>query len=337
MRSCEEFELLASLAVDGEASGAEQAELAAHLETCPACRAYFADIQKIHGAFVRAEIVVPEGLAARVMDRVRETEQERPKEPERKVIPFPHWKRWAALAACCALAALSLWVARWNGSTKDAMVSMDDMPRDLMDARMVEAETAAQEPAFFNLDDGEAVEDTASPDEAPLPMPEEYEELAKSVARDGAGEGQYQPLPEDNQPGQEAAIAAGTPPAAAMGSLEPSAPDVFDRDSMNPADAPEAPETLEEKEELDAAMEPEPEEPLEVDPVEVIGVPEPGVLTAFGSTAQEWVERVLGLEWAGGGSYPLTAEQYGDLLRTLDEAGEPYRIEPGEGYCLMAE
>ena len=49
------------------------------------------------------------------------------------------------------------------------------------------------------------------------------------------------------------------------------------------------------------------------------------------------MENTLGLVWASGGSYPLTAEQYSDLLRTLDEAGEPYRVEPGEGYCLLSE
>ena len=47
MRSCEDFALLASLAVDGEASEAELAELTAHLEACPACRAYFEDRKSV--------------------------------------------------------------------------------------------------------------------------------------------------------------------------------------------------------------------------------------------------------------------------------------------------
>ena len=74
-----------------------------------------------------------------------------------------------------------------------------------------------------------------------------------------------------------------------------------------------------------------------VEPVEVIGVPEPGIVIAYGTAAQGWVENVMGLEWAIGGSYPLTAEQYGDLLQTLDEAGEAYSIASGEDYCLMTE
>ena len=74
-----------------------------------------------------------------------------------------------------------------------------------------------------------------------------------------------------------------------------------------------------------------------MEPAEDDGAPEPGIVTAFGSAAQDWVENVLGLPWASGGSYPLTAEQYGDLLRTLDEAGEPYRVEPGDCYGLLTE
>ena len=103
MKSCERYELLASLVLDGEAAAEEQAELAAHLKTCPACRAYMEDIQRIHKVFVQEEIAAPEGFAVRVMDRVRETEQDRPVEKTKKMAAFPRWRRWAALAACCAV------------------------------------------------------------------------------------------------------------------------------------------------------------------------------------------------------------------------------------------
>ncbi|MBD5162993.1 MAG: hypothetical protein HDT14_13485 [Oscillibacter sp.] len=108
MSDCKEIQLLASLVVDGEASEAEQAELTAHLEACPACRAYFEDIRLIHESFIREEARLPEGFARHVMDRVRETAQDQPQE-KKPVISFPHWRQWAALAACCAVVALGVW------------------------------------------------------------------------------------------------------------------------------------------------------------------------------------------------------------------------------------
>ena len=60
MKSCEQYELLASLVLDGETTGEEQAELAAHLETCPACQAYAEDIRRIHKVFACEDIAVPD-------------------------------------------------------------------------------------------------------------------------------------------------------------------------------------------------------------------------------------------------------------------------------------
>lgn len=108
MSNCKEFHLLASLVIDGEASEAEQAELTAHMEACPACRAYFEDIRRIHESFTREEARLPEGFALHVMDRVRETAQDRP-QGKQHVISFPYWRQWAALAACCAIVALGVW------------------------------------------------------------------------------------------------------------------------------------------------------------------------------------------------------------------------------------
>ena len=136
----------------------------------------------------------------------------------------------------------------------------------------------------------------------------------------------------------------GTQPEAA----EPAPSDgEMERDNL-PADeeAPEedgtapADETADEPAAALPAPDPaEPDGPEEsVDPVEIVIAPEPGILIAYGgSAAQSWVEQVLGLEWAAGGSYPLSAEQYAQLLDLLNETAEPYRIEPGEGYCLMTE
>lgn len=108
MKGCEEYELLISAFLDGELSGDERAELAEHLTACPRCQRYFDDLVAIHDAFDQEEVPVPEDFAENVMARVRET----PQEGTNKVIRFPHWRRWTALAACCAFAALGLWSAR---------------------------------------------------------------------------------------------------------------------------------------------------------------------------------------------------------------------------------
>lgn len=124
MRNCEDFALLASLAVDGEASEVELAELTAHLEACPACRAYFEDVRAIHDAFSLESIVLPADFAAGVMDRVRETPQEQPE----KSIPLPRRRRWvpgAVLAACCALAALGVWRLGATQIASRSMVAAD--------------------------------------------------------------------------------------------------------------------------------------------------------------------------------------------------------------------
>lgn len=351
MKSCEQYELLASLVLDGEATRAEQAELAAHLETCPACRAYFADIKRIHGALAREEIVVPEGFGLRVMDRVRETAQDRPEE-HKKVIPFPRWRRWAALAACCAVAALSVWTFQWRTDAKDDAAAADNKPRMEAEASMRAADAlpAAQEP---EEPDDAADGDGEAPEALPQSVPEEYSELAKSAVKDSGGEGDYMPVTgSQSEPG--AVLAASPPPedtAAAEEDALP-APEGDSPDNAEPKDSAEdapAPEEQPGGESGPEAAAPEaPEAPApeegsldeteeEVEPVEVIGVPEPGILIAYGNAAQAWVEDVLGLEWAIGGSYPLTAEQYSDLQRTLDEAGEDYTVADGKGYCLMTE
>lgn len=112
MKTCEEYEALISAFLDGELSGEERAETAAHLAACPVCQQYFDDLVAIHDALDREEAPLPEGFAGTVMARVRETPQEK---PEKKVIAFPHWKRWAAMAACCAFAALGLWAFQARG------------------------------------------------------------------------------------------------------------------------------------------------------------------------------------------------------------------------------
>ena len=126
MRTCEEYEALISAFIDGELAEEERGALMEHMASCPACQQYFDDQIAIHDALESLEAPpAPAGFAERVMSRVRDMEQERPEQPakaEKKTIRFPHWRRWAALAACCAVAALGIWTFGGQDAAEDAVV-----------------------------------------------------------------------------------------------------------------------------------------------------------------------------------------------------------------------
>lgn len=125
MKPCEEYEVWISAFLDGELDGKDRAELMEHMAACRSCQQYFDDLVAIHDALDQEEVPVPEGFSEQVMARVGETAQETP----RKSIPFPHWRQWTALAACCALAVLGLWSfrsARGDRTVQD--VALASMP-----------------------------------------------------------------------------------------------------------------------------------------------------------------------------------------------------------------
>lgn len=266
MRSCGEYEALVSAFLDGEVTEAERAELAEHLTGCPACQQYFDDLVAIHDAFDREEAQVPADFAAAVMERVRAA----PQVGEEKVLGFPRWRQWAALAACCTLAAVGLWsFGLRGGNTKAARSAQAGNPPVAAQAMLPdmpaadEAETAggngintmSKKEASYMTDADDAAaeptrERTAVSDEAPAPTPaltasasKEAEETASSLS---------------------------------------------------------------------------------------------GTLAVGGETARLWVEEELGLPWEIGRIYPLTEEEYAELLAVLTEAGEDFRQEAGET-CLLAE
>ena len=164
--SCEKYEPMISAFLDGELSEEERVDVAAHLAACPGCQRYFDDLVAIHDALEQEEVPVPEDFAASVMARVRETPQE-----ERRVIAFPRWKRWAALAACCALAALGLWTVQ-TGSAKTARQTMAARSAPELASAMemgdaeaygalpdAEAEVCSEEPDLPAEDDTEGADD----------------------------------------------------------------------------------------------------------------------------------------------------------------------------------
>lgn len=329
MNSCERFELLISLDLDGEATSEERAELERHLASCPDCRAYRADIRRIHQTFIREDAAAPEGFSQRLMDRVRETEQDPVREEKKKTVQFPGWRRWGALAACCALAALCMWGV-WGGRNA-AVITEDRAPETentgSMDMRSIDGGPVLQVPQSTDTDpaEDESVEPVTAllDDIAPQSIPDEPVQTMESTFKRDS-----QPVPVPAPAANPVPETAGEPEGDRMdetGEILSSAEDEIERD----ADAAKSVEA--------AALGPAANTGLSKEPAADDSVPEPGIVTAFGSAAQDWVENVLGLPWASGGSYPLTAEQYSDLRRTLDEAGEPYRVEPGECYGLLTE
>lgn len=116
MRTCETYEAWLSALLDGELDPKYQAELMEHLAGCPACRQYFDDLMAIQDALSEPdEEKAPEDLARSVMDAVANTPQDGGASPaRRRREPAVRWQRWAALAACLALAVAVGW--RWRAS-----------------------------------------------------------------------------------------------------------------------------------------------------------------------------------------------------------------------------
>ena len=102
MERCERFTVLLSAWLDGELTPEEDEELKLHLAQCPDCRALEERLAAIHSAFPELEeIPAPEGFARGVMERVRASENAKP-----KVVPLfrrPQFKALAGLAACFVL------------------------------------------------------------------------------------------------------------------------------------------------------------------------------------------------------------------------------------------
>lgn len=104
MEPCDRYLEQISVCLDGALEEAERRELMEHLAVCESCQAYFDDQLAVQEAFSALESAAPEGFAAQIMEKIRAEDS-----PERKTVRFPAWRRWAALAACCAVVCLGVW------------------------------------------------------------------------------------------------------------------------------------------------------------------------------------------------------------------------------------
>ena len=164
MKYCENFAALLDPFVDGELSPDEIARVQAHLDACPACRAYVDDAMAIRAAFPDAEDTpVPDGFSESVMARIRaETVSQKRKNR-------PWLKALASLAACCAIVLLAAPMFSHSSKTEAAPAEAPAAAADTAastERAMGFANTAEDAPAE------EAREDLASSklyDAAPAP------------------------------------------------------------------------------------------------------------------------------------------------------------------------
>ena len=160
MHPCEEYKALISALIDDEISDTDRGSLMAHLIACEDCRLYWEDQFAIHEAMADLSVIAPVGFADGVMARIRETKQEQPK---RKIISFP--RRFAGLAACCAVVVLGIFAARGG------ILTMNDSAT---------SNCAAPEMAYSLMNESQTADTTASDSEEAV-----YEKFAMPPAAAG--------------------------------------------------------------------------------------------------------------------------------------------------------
>ena len=312
MRTCEEYEALISALIDGALSEEDRAELVAHMAECPACQAYFNDQLVIHDALSGLEDQAPAGFTARVMDQVRrESVPERTS--EKKVVAFPLWRRYAAMAACCAVvAAAGFWAFHGrmpsanSGVPAEAALSRDSAGavEEQATAPADDEAAAAPEAAAADSTAGSAADSTAgSAADSQIPRKEDAPQ-APPQAADAAGT-------ED----QESAGMDGTPTGGAGGDgadgdaggdWAESRPTLYGVETDSAAEARAA----------DAAV----------------------TLTTGSALAEAWVAENLGETWTAGACYVLTVEQFDQVQALLEENGESFVLAlPQEGEDQAAD
>ncbi len=165
MKYCEAYAALLDPFIDGELSPDEMIRVQAHLDECPACRAYVDDTLAIRAAFPDVEETpVPDSFTEAVMARIQaEAAQKKNSRPWLKVL--------ASLAACFTVVLLA--APMFSGGVKTEKVM--ESPAMAAAAPAMTAESAAEE-------DKSVAE---APAEAPAPPAAGLER--QTAADNGAG------------------------------------------------------------------------------------------------------------------------------------------------------
>ena len=173
MKYCENFAALLDPFVDGELSPGEMARVQAHLDECPACRAYVDDALAIRAAFPDAEDTpVPDGFAESVMARIRAEAASQAEAAPQKKTSRPWLKALASLAACCAIVLLAAPMFSHSSKTEAAPAEAPAAAADTAASTERAMEFALTEEAPAGESAEESREDLASSklyDAAPAP------------------------------------------------------------------------------------------------------------------------------------------------------------------------
>ena len=319
MNTCEGYEELISAFIDGMLSDRDRIALMEHMAHCSACQNYFNDQIEIHDAVMddMDAIRVPDGFAGTVMERVRMTPQI-PKTGRPRVI---RWRQWAALAACCVLAALGLW--KLGPDRPDHAEDVNTADRQIASKAM--PETAGSGSAEIS---GGGIEDTS----------------VTAASDDAAADaGQALPVPE-------------TPPVPNPGQPDTKlrTSDTFSQNAGQVQTAAAPPSEAGKSADTEAESV-APSEPASVDPSANTGIallqeqdseglpddpPYAGILITASPLAAAWVEENLDSVWIAGESYEMNAGEYQALKEFLSAQDAEFSETAGpsgsEGFLLMA-
>ena len=173
MKYCENFAALLDPFVDGDLSPDEMARVQAHLDGCPACRAYVDDALAIRASFPDAEDTpVPDGFAESVMARIRAEAASQAEAAPQKKTSRPWLKALASLAACCAIVLLAAPMFSHSSKTEAAPAEAPAAAADTAASTERAMEFALTEEAPAGESAEESREDLASSklyDAAPSP------------------------------------------------------------------------------------------------------------------------------------------------------------------------
>lgn len=142
--------------LDGELSDGEAAELRAHLDECPECRAFLDAMKAVYGLSAKELPEAPPELSKNVMERVLAEAGAAADHPRGRVIRFP----FRSLAAAAA-AALVLWAGARSlpaFRAKSAAPQADEA---------VEEEAVSSEPEAYGAVNGGMLFDSENPLSAP--------------------------------------------------------------------------------------------------------------------------------------------------------------------------
>ena len=154
MKYCENFAARLDPFVDGELSPDEMARVQAHLDGCPACRAYVDDALAIRASFPDAEDTpVPDGFAESVMARIRAEAASQAEAAPQKKTSRPWLKALASLAACCAIVLLAAPMFAHGSKTEAAPAEAPAAAAASTERAMGFANTAEDAPAEESRED----------------------------------------------------------------------------------------------------------------------------------------------------------------------------------------